>query len=350
LTAPMVTITGATPLDSPTSQTSWSVTFSSNENSTYQCALDGAPSTDCSTGSVFYQNLADGTHTLKVTATDLAGNVSAPASRSLIVDTTKPTVQITSVTPPASITNLTNISFMFTASEPGSFGCQLDMGQSLVCSPPQSYSGLTEGTHTFVVGATDNAGNQSASPATYSWTVDLTAPVTAITSETPSISPTSSTTETIAFGANENSTYQCGLDGSGLTPCTSPMTYNGLADGSHSFVVHATDVAGNTDPVGATYTWNISTVPLSVTNVVLSNVTSSSFTVTWTTNRPADTQGFWALYPSTTYSATPLDPTLVTNHSVTFTGLSSFTLYNVMLQSNDGAQTANSTLTVRTRP
>ena len=49
-------------------------------------------------------------------------------------------------------------------------------------------------------------------------------------------------------------------DGGGVTPCTSPQTYSGLGDGSHTFSVQATDRAGNADPSPATYAWTISGV------------------------------------------------------------------------------------------
>jgi hypothetical protein len=39
--------------------------------------------------------------------------------------------------------------------------------------------------------------------------------------------------------------------------CTSPALYTGLAAGSHTFDVRATDAAGNVDPSPATYVWNV---------------------------------------------------------------------------------------------
>jgi hypothetical protein len=51
---------------------------------------------------------------------------------------------------------------------------------------------------------------------------------------------TSSTTAELAFAANERSaTFACSLDDARPTPCTSPVTYSGLAPGPHLFTVTA---------------------------------------------------------------------------------------------------------------
>jgi hypothetical protein len=95
----------------------------------------------------------------------------------------------------------------------------------------------------------------------------------------------------------------------------------GLADGTHTFLVVATDTAGKVDPVGASYSWTVSTAALTISNFNVSNVTSSTALITWDTNLPSSTQGFYAMFPSMVYSSTTLDNTQVTSHSVTLTGL-----------------------------
>jgi hypothetical protein len=67
-------------------------------------------------------------------------------------------------------------------------------------------------------------------------------------------------TASFGFHATEaGSSFSCRLDGGAAASCTSPKTYSGLADGSHTFSVTATDTAGNADPTPATRSWTIDT-------------------------------------------------------------------------------------------
>lgn len=87
---------------------------------------------------------------------------------------------------------------------------------------------------------------------------DTTAPDTTITAA-PS-SPTNSTDASFSFSATEpGSTFDCRLDGAAFAACASPKTYSGLADGSHTFAVRATDGTGNTDGTPASLTWTLDT-------------------------------------------------------------------------------------------
>jgi hypothetical protein len=82
---------------------------------------------------------------------------------------------LTATPPPLS--NSGGGSFGFTATTAGgTFECQLDAGGFAVCSSPKSYTGLTDGNHTFQVRAIDAVGNLDPTPAGFTWTVDTLAP------------------------------------------------------------------------------------------------------------------------------------------------------------------------------
>ena len=130
------------------------------------------------------------------------------------------------------------------------------------CTSPNSYSGLADGAYTLSVTARDATDNADQSPVTRSFTVDGTAPDTSI-SDGPS-GTVSATSATFTFGASEGgSTLQCRLDGAAFAACTSPATYNDLAEGSHTFETRATDAAGNTDgsPAARTFTVDVPATP-----------------------------------------------------------------------------------------
>jgi regulation of enolase protein 1 (concanavalin A-like superfamily) len=68
--------------------------------------------------------------------------------------------------------------------------------------------------------------------------------------------PGKTNSATFRFSSTEeNSTFECSLDGAAFSPCSSPATYTDLARGKHRFRVRATDAAGNTDPTPATRVW-----------------------------------------------------------------------------------------------
>lgn len=94
---------------------------------------------------------------------------------------------------------------------------------------------------------------------------DSTPPDTTITA-TPT-NPSASTTANFTFTGSDNITpagsltFQCQLDGSGFSTCTTPQSYSSLGDGSHTFEVRAVDGAGNVDASPAAYTWIIDAAP-----------------------------------------------------------------------------------------
>jgi hypothetical protein len=283
LTDPQTAI-DSSPAD-PTNVTGASFDFSSSEaGSTFQCQLDGAGFSTC-TSPESYSGLGAGSHTFEVKATDAAGNTDAtPASYTWTIDLTDPDTTITAA--PSDPSNNEDPSFSFSSSEAGSsFECKLDAGAFAACTSPQSYTGLTGGSHTFEVKATDAAGNTDATPASHAWTIDLSPPSVNIDSAPSDPSP--DTTPTFEFSASEaGSTFECELDGSGFSPCASPATYGPLGDGNHSFGVRATDPAGNPSSP-ATYSWLLNsgspTVSITTPTGFVNAADADPFTVTATT-------------------------------------------------------------------
>src|SRR5262245_63071029 len=50
----------------------------------------------------------------------------------------------------------------------------------------------------------------------------------------------------LAFTSSESpSTFACSVDGGAFASCTSPATFNGLSEATHTFAVRATDQAGD---------------------------------------------------------------------------------------------------------
>ena len=261
-TAPDTSITSYPP--DPTNSTSATFTFSASESGCeFSYQLDGggwsgySPATTRS-----YTGLTGGSHTFEVKAKDGAGNEDAtPASHTWVIDTTIPDTSITSYPPDP--TNSTSATFTFSASESGcEFSYQLDGGgwSGYGTATSKSYTGLTPGSHTFEVRAKDGAGNEDATPASYTWVIDTTIPDTSIDSYPPN--PTNSTSATFTFSASEigcEFSYQ--LDGGGWSGYSSATirSYTGLSEGSHTFEVKAKDGTGNEDPTPASYTWVIDT-------------------------------------------------------------------------------------------
>jgi hypothetical protein len=295
-TPPVTTIVSGPPVISSSATAAFAVA-SSEPNSMISCSLDGgawqtcvsasqcellsSPFTGCS-GTVEFSGLAEGAHTLRVQATDAAGNQDATgASYSWTVDADPPVTSFTEA--PSGATSSTSATFAFSALDTtaSTFQCQIDGGPWFSCSSPVSLTGVEQGVHVFRVSATDEAGNVEVTPASATWTVDTTPPVTTIGEQPAGV--TNSSSATFAFSAADTTpvTFRCRLDGGGWSPCASLASYSGLADGSHTFQVQATDEVGNVETSPPTVTWTVDTdkplTSLSTTPPALTNSTSTSF-------------------------------------------------------------------------
>jgi hypothetical protein len=281
LTAPETEITSA-PAD-PDNRAVASFTFRTLgvEAHVFECRLDGAAFSAC-TSAVTYSGLGEGPHTFEVRARDAAGNVDAtPAAHAWWVDLTAPETELGAG--PARVSRHPVATFMFYANgSSASFECSLDEAAFSACTSPLVLEGLAEGTHTFQVRARDAAGNVDASPVSYSWDVDLTAPVVQFVTTPPPLS--NQATAMFRLDVTETGvSFLCSLDDAPFLDCDFTVVLEGLAEGPHSFVVSVRDAAGNTSNELAAYTWRIDLTPpetvITSAPPLSGNQASAAFTV-----------------------------------------------------------------------
>ncbi len=265
ITAPETT-TVTTSSNSPvTNQTSATFEFSSNDaNASFEVSLDGGgfvPATSPHT----VDGLTDGTHTIAFRAVDDAGTPDpTPETVSWTVDTQPPETSF-AITPQA-VTTATDATFEFSSEPDTTFEVSLDGGDFESRSSPFTITGLTVGSHTLDVRATDSAANSEST--TVSWEViapsgDTTPPTTSVLANVTEV--TNSTSATFVLSSNESGViFSGGIDGEAFTEITSPYTVDGLDDGIHTFEVSAIDPAGNANPTTASFTWTVDTTPPTV--------------------------------------------------------------------------------------
>jgi len=185
---------------------------------------------------------------------------------------------------PEYYSDLSYAQFLFGCNLSGcSFECELDSAGFAPCSPPVLYELLSAGLHSFAVRAVDGPGNVDPTPASYTWTIDITPPDTQLTGNPPD--PTNLITATFTFDCTGGPcTYECQIDAGGWSGCVSPKNYSDLTEGSHTFDVRALDAAGNPDPTPPSYTWNIDLTPPETTITSgppnPTNQTTATFTFT----------------------------------------------------------------------
>src|SRR4051812_48043230 len=198
-------------------------------------------------------------------ASPAPGSVQAALAARLaqLASTQAPVPVFTGGPPP--VTTDTAATLAFAATGATRYWCSLDGGLRSPCSSPVEVPGpLAPGAHTFVVVAEGedvaNGVTGTSAPAVRSWTVDNGPPETTITVG-PS-GPTAATTAQFSFTSSEaGGTFLCSLDGAPFAGCSSPASYVGLAETSHTFVVSAVDQAANEDPTPDSRTWSVDVTP-----------------------------------------------------------------------------------------
>jgi hypothetical protein len=214
-----------------------------------------------------------GTYSVSYSVSDNAGNI-ASATRTVKVvasgtDTTAPVVTITSPTN-GSIYNSASRDLIFTATDTNLNLCSYSTDNGVTKISTSCSSGTietisltaSEGTNTWIVYASDVAGNKASASVTFTVDtsiVDITPPVITITSPTDN-EVINSRSFGIELTTDEDATVTLSLDdGSSKTMSNSVdhrFTYilNGLSNGEHTLKFTATDTAGNVATKTITFT------------------------------------------------------------------------------------------------
>lgn len=215
-------------------------------------ALVPATATDDNGATITHTPTSFGLGTTEVTwtATDDAGNESTATSQVTVTDTTAPAITGTPADITTEATSADGASVSFTAPAAS------DLVDSVVAVSCDKVSGDTFplGDTTVTCTAEDAAHNLAS--AHFTVTVqDTTAPVVAITA--PADGSTVGQTPSFGFTVNDNTNTAktCTIDGTNLD-CTATQL-SGLAAGSHTVVVTATDEGDNTASATSTFTVEI---------------------------------------------------------------------------------------------
>ncbi|MDH5376587.1 MAG: right-handed parallel beta-helix repeat-containing protein, partial [Candidatus Bathyarchaeota archaeon] len=201
--------------------------------------------------------LPDGLHYVVVYANDTAGNMGESSTVYFTVDTVAPNIELLS---PENKTYTTNSVFLsFTVSESTSWmGYSLDGKANETISEGTTLPGLSDGSHSLVVYASDMVGNMGSSDTVY-FTIDTTLPSITI------LSPENKTYDTnfvpLSFTVDEQVSWMAySLDGQANVTITQNVTLP-LPDGLHYVVVYANDTAGNMGESSTVYFTVDSVVP-----------------------------------------------------------------------------------------
>jgi hypothetical protein len=260
--------------------------FSANQSpATFRCELvrDNSGSTtvvyaeaNCNTNSEIEYDVSafpDDLYTFYVKAKNTTTNLSdpTPAKRDVVVDRTEPVVNITSGPAAGGTITSSSATFSFTIDDIfATLRCKMDSGVRVDCqSGTISYTGLSAGSHTFIVEGTDSADNVGNDIRTFTVNIPSSGGGGAVASPSPSI------TLPIAVGETDIRLFSPNGDGkldeikftgsvnkpatwklvfvSVSDPNTPVMTATGVGD-SATGIWDGTDGNGNPLPDG-TYEW-----------------------------------------------------------------------------------------------
>jgi hypothetical protein len=276
---------------SPGNAFSPSWTFAVQAQTTARCRLVQGLTlgswSDCSGGTFTVNGLADGTYTVDVLVTDLAGN-DAPLASSAAYTSDRTAPAAPTVSGPSGPGKNASPTWTWTGESGARATCRLDragvIGSAVPCNSGTFSPTLTgDSTYVVVVQLTDAAGNPSVVTTSAVYALDTVVPAQPTVSGPSGIGNDANPVWT--FTAEAGAVTECRLVRAGVSgawsTCTSGQARALPNDAVYAFHVRVTDAAGNVSPVGvsAPYTYD-GTAP--ATPVVTAPVSpSSSLTPAW---------------------------------------------------------------------
>lgn len=245
-------------------------TFSSvDPTATFECAIDEGDWVACESGQPLAE-LSDGQHKFEVRAVDPAGNVGPAKDYTWEVDATNPVIEFTEGPGADDWTNARRPVWEFEESDlnldPAATTCQVDAQpvENDCLSPWQPATNLTDGQHTVVFTASDNAGNTE----TVSWTFRVTTITPTVVINDGPANPSGPTAEfefssSTDLGANGGFECRVSLNGgsySAWEACDANLTLENLTSGNRTLQVRAVDSGGNRSVGAAVASWSWTTI------------------------------------------------------------------------------------------
>lgn len=226
------------------------ITWSHEGATRTECRIDSAPWAACTTPTNVV--LPEGSRNVEVRAEDASGNLSEVRR----VDFRS--VDTNLYGKPRELVNARTAQFYFSTIAGNAYDCALD-GVDIACTNEGAvrFDNLGEGVHVFTVGARYGSWYDPL-PARWTWTVDTTAPDTAIDGSPADGARTSATSADFLLSTPGSAvTIACALDGAPLTCRHGALALRDLPPGEHVLTAVATDAAGNTDATPAVRRWTV---------------------------------------------------------------------------------------------
>jgi hypothetical protein len=176
------------------------------------------------------------------------GGAGAPGpvtTRAFTLDVTPPAPTLGGA-PPA-VTAATGATLTLAAARAAKFECSLDGAPFAQCPAEVAIAGLAHGDHVFRARAINSQGTRG-EPTALRWSVDLVGPSIATLTGPGSVS-LDGTAAFAPVADEDGARLRCRLDSGAWELCTSPKSYEGLADGNHTFAAAAVDSLGNVGAV-----------------------------------------------------------------------------------------------------